>query len=244
MGNKKRTKIVITVIVLVVILLMVAAAIFYTVNKSKPEDSINTFFTALKAGDLTTAEQYLVVEGSEGIEDSLENEIGNTLDENTISTLNDENYQKELMSACFSNIEWKVNSVNKEKDKATVTVELTSKDFSKIVPNFFSELLSRVFATAFSGEEMEESEMLTILKDEIVDSSDVTTRTLDIKMVKEDNVWKISTNEKDLLELLLPGLEEGVNNIQKQVGESLGLGQSIESSDENDTEVDNSNSVA
>ena len=244
MENKKRTKIVITVIVLIVILLMVAAAIFYTVNKSKPEDSINTFFTALKAGDLATAEQYLVVEGSEGIEDSLENEIGNTLNENTMSALNDENYQKELITACFSNIEWKINNINKEKDKATVTIELTSKDFSKIVPNFFSEMLSKLFATAFSGEEMEESEMLTILKDEIVDSSDVTTRTLDIKMVKEDNVWKISTNEKDLLELLLPGLEEGVNNIQKQVGESLGLGQSIESSDENDTEVDNSNSVA
>lgn len=244
MENKKRTKIVITVIVLIVILLMVAAAIFYTVNKSKPEDSINTFFTALKAGDLATAEQYLVVEGSEGIEDSLENEIGNTLNENTMSALNDENYQKELITACFSNIEWKINNINKEKDKATVTIELTSKDFSKIVPNFFSEMLSKLFATAFSGEEPDESEMLTILKDEIANTSDVTTRTLDIQMVKENELWKISTNEEDLLNLLLPGIEDGVNKIQEQIGENLGLGQPTESSDENDTEVDNSNSVA
>lgn len=183
--------------IVVLIVLIIVSALLILPNT--PEKTIDGMLNCLKNGDFEGVNKYVNYE-----------EIAKDA-----STFEDMKDDKELASLMFDKLSWKVNKVTKEKDKATVEVEITNKDFKKVITNYTQEALK----IAFSGQTFSDEEQNNTLKEELKDESvgtKIVTATLNLN--KENGKWKVQT-EDTLISALLPGLEEAINSLNSIINE-------------------------
>lgn len=183
--------------IVVLIVLIIVSALLILPNT--PEKTIDGMLNCLKNGDFEGVNKYVNYE-----------EIAKDA-----STFEDVKDDKELASLMFDKLSWKVNKVTKEKDKATVEVEITNKDFKKVITNYTQEALK----IAFSGQTFSDEEQNNTLKEELKDESVGTkTVTATLNLNKENGKWKVQT-EDTLISALLPGLEEAINSLNSIINE-------------------------
>ena len=183
--------------IVVLIVLIIVSALLILPNT--PEKTIDGMLNCLKNGDFEGVNKYVNYE-----------EIAKDA-----STFEDMKDDKELASLMFDKLSWKVNKVTKEKDKATVEVEITNKDFKKVITNYTQEALK----IAFSGQTFSDEEQNNTLKEELKDESVGTkTVTATLNLNKENGKWKVQT-EDTLISALLPGLEEAINSLNSIINE-------------------------
>ena len=183
--------------IVVLIVLIIVSALLILPNT--PEKTIDGMLNCLKNGDFEGVNKYVNYE-----------EIAKDA-----STFEDMKDDKELASLMFDKLSWKVNKVTKEKDKATVEVEITNKDFKKVITNYTQEALK----IAFSGQTFSDEEQNNTLKEELKDESVGTkTVTATLNLNKENGKWKVQT-EDTLIRALLPGLEEAINSLNSIINE-------------------------
>lgn len=183
--NKENTWIIKTIVV-VAVLLVVALLTFMIVTSSDPKKSVDGFLTNLKAGDFEKAQEFLTGE----------------------KLLKDEEYDIETQRLFFDKISWKVTKVTKESDNATVELEITNKDFKTLIASY----MQKVLKLALSGENITVEENKNYLIEELKnDQVQTITQTKTIKLVKENEKWKVVSND-ELLNTLLPGFQEFVDS--------------------------------
>lgn len=195
-NKKSKNKYYIGATLLVILLLVVVAGLILL--PKTPEKTVEGLLNCLKNGDFENANKYINYEELKNNIDIL----GNTIDD------------KEAQSLFFNKLNWKILKITKEGNNAKVEIEITNKDFKQIISNYTDEALR----IAFSGQAFSKEDQINKLKEELKNEQIGTkTTTTTIELNKENNEWKIKLNE-ELINAILPGLQEAVNSINSIIG--------------------------
>ena len=191
--NKKSKKApIITAIVIIAIIIL--AIVLYVVFANGPKGVVEGMLSALKNGDYDKVNEYINY-----------NEVISSSD-----VLDSESLDQETMNLLFDKLSWKVTETTQEENTANVTVEVTNKNFKTIIANYMQNALR----VAFSGQELSDAEMENYLLEELRNEDvETTTTTQTINLTKQDGRWVINTTDTNLIDILLPGLNEAVNSL-------------------------------
>ena len=199
--KKEKKGVAIRIIVTVIILLAIIGLIYLAIPS--PEKVVNNVFSDLKKGDFQNIEQY--VNYNELVEDT-----GMNTDSETEMTQEEIDKEKLL----YEDLEWKIKSVEKEENTATVEVETTNKDYKTIFNNYFQTLIQKVFSNEDLSDEQIENSFVEELQKE--DTEKVTT-TQTLTLTKQDGKWRLVVDDS-LKNAIYPGLEDAINSINNIVG--------------------------
>ena len=191
-GKKSKKAPIITAIVIIAIIIL--AILLYVVFANGPKGVVEGMFKALKNGDYDKVNEY--INYNEVISSS--------------NILDSESLDEETMNLLFEKLSWKITETTKEENTASVTVEVTNKNFRTIIANYMQNALR----VAFSGQELSDAEMENYLLEELKNEDvETTTTTQTINLTKQDGKWVINTTDTNLIDILLPGLNEAVNSL-------------------------------
>ena len=74
--------------------------------------------------------------------------------------------------------------------------------------------MQNALRVAFSGQELSDAEMENYFLEELRNEDvETTTTTQIINLTKQDGKWVINTTDTNLIDILLPGLNEAVNSL-------------------------------
>lgn len=166
-----------------IIMMIFSVALLTGCGAKSPTDVVKSYFSELKKGDNAEVTEYLL----ESMEDEVDGEESKEEDPE----------MEEAMKDLMSKLDAKVVSEEINEDKAEVKVELSGVNYSKIM----LEAIQESFASVFSGVEMTEEEMNTMLLEKIK-SGKVEERTGIVNLTMVDKQWKIETDE-ELMGLVL-----------------------------------------
>lgn len=196
-SKTKTTKGIILVIIIAILIIIfgIIRLIENSVNeKSKfieQEEIINNAFSALKNLN--------------------KKEIENYLDYATLISGLDESILQENVSLenyLFNSMEWSIENIKEENENIVVVVEVSNKDYKKII----TEWLKEIVEVNEENNSISEVESLQILE-RILQEDNCGTRTVikKIQLSQQNGNWKIIVND-DLINLLYPGIET-VNSV-------------------------------
>lgn len=189
--NKKNLYYIISIVIAICLIALIAFVIL-TLQQT-PEKLLNNILSNLKEGKLEKINQYI----------SYEEILG------TSDLLSSKEFNEETKKSLFNKLEWKILEVKTEKDKATINLEITNKDFKIIIEKYMQKALSAVF----SGKNLENDEIKNYLVEEINNQEAQTiTQTKTLEFTKKDNKWQITVND-ELIDVLLPNLRETVDTL-------------------------------
>lgn len=178
-------------VAIVVVIAIIVGIVFYT---KSPSYAVTRTFNALKKGNVEVVNKYvsyqdLINSLVEGVE------IG---EERT-----------DLEKNCFSEFKFKINSVKTEGDTATVSVEITNKNFR----NALTKWTQTIYQRFINGEEISNDQGITLLNEYLTDESIGTiSNNEEITLNRVDGKWQIQIDES-LQNAIFPGLNEVVNSI-------------------------------
>ena len=178
-------------IVLLVIVLAIVTALLLL--PTTPEKTVEGMLNSLKNADFTGINKYVNY-----------NEIVNESD-----MLQNSEMDEETQSLLFNKLTWKILNIAKEENTASVEVEITNKDFDKIISNYTQEALRIAFSGESFTQEEQNNKLKEQLKNEEIGTKTVTTT---IQLIKQDGEWKVQADES-LVNALLPGLQEAINSL-------------------------------
>ena len=198
--KKSKTKtnkgiILVIIIAILIIIFGIIRLIENSVNeKSKfieQEEIINNAFSALKNPN--------------------KKEIENYLDYATLISGLDESILQENVSLenyLFNSMEWSIENIKEENENIVVVVEVSNKDYRKII----TEWLKEIVEVNEENNSISEVESLQILE-RILQEDNCGTRTVikKIQLSQQNGNWRIIVND-DLINLLYPGIET-VNSV-------------------------------
>ena len=192
--ENKKSKKAPTITAIVIIAIIILAIVLYVVFANGPKGVVEGMFRALKNGDYDKVNEYINY-----------NEVISSSD-----VLDSESLDQETMNLLFDKLSWKVTETTQEENTANVTVEVTNKNFKTIIANYMQNALR----VAFSGQELSDAEMENYLLEELRNEDvETTTTTQTINLTKQDGKWVINTTDTNLIDILLPGLNEAVNSL-------------------------------
>jgi hypothetical protein len=163
-------------------------------SEDSPEHTVTEVLNALKIMDKKTVENHFTQEELFAIEKK-ENNFNN----------------KEIEKLFFKNLDYKIKSSSADGDTAIVKTEITNLDMKSIMGEYISSAMGLAMLNAFTtdGSAISEEE-LNIKTEEMLinmlsraDNKKVTT-TVDIKLSKNENEWRIDIQE-DLQDALTGG---------------------------------------
>ena len=172
-------------------ILAVIGVLIGVVFANTPEKEVDKILTGFKNYDLTAIEGYT-----------------NSIDELGVSEEEGEKYG-EILKAFFSGLEWEITDSSVDGDTAKVKVTATNKDYSQFFQNMMSKAYSMVLSTMGTNEEPDEVELILSTINELTETKTVEE---EITLNKVDGEWKIDTDDA-FINLLLPGLQEGMKNL-------------------------------
>ncbi len=194
--EKGKGKTILLSIIFVIILSIIAVLVYnnFFVNKNNPEDAINTTFQALKTYDKETANKYIDY-----------NQLLYSLDEMIVNEKND-GVCREL----FKDMEWKIEGIEVDNDTATVIVEVTNKDFIKVMTSWMKKMIGE----KAKGTQVTTEISMQKLENALSETKDCKTEMKKINLVKEENNWKIVIDES-LRDLVYPSIDSVATALTK-----------------------------
>ena len=191
-SKKSKKAPIITLIIIIAIVIL--TIVLYVLFANGPKGIVEGMFSALKNGDYDKVNEYIDY-----------NEVISSSD-----VLDSESLDEETMNLLFEKLSWKITETTKEENTASVTVEVTNKNFRTIIANYMQNALR----VAFSGQELSDAEMENYLIEELNNKDvETTTTTQIINLTKQDGKWVINTTDTNLIDILLPGLNEALNSL-------------------------------
>jgi flagellar basal body-associated protein FliL len=202
-GKKKMKKNLKIIVLAIVVVLLIVAVGYFAVLKTEERqvnEKIDSMFENLISSEDNSQKQEIF------------NSIGESDEDNSAYNL------------LFSKITYSVKKVDSKWKKADVTLEVTNKNMKEVIINYFTQTFKLSFANAFSNTYTEEelNEQLNQYLQEQLESDEIENITTEvtINMTKENGEWNISQeNKTELINAILPGFEEVVN----QINESLNV---------------------
>lgn len=168
------------------------------------QNSVNGMFDAFKSLNFEAAKQYINVE-----------QLTNMNLGNNKLTGNQEMFMKSL----FNKLQYKIVSSEKiDKNTVMVKTDITAVDMKPIMGEYFQEAMKIAFSNAFSSDKVSDEDMQKTMEHnftEMVNKPDVAmiTNTVDIKVQKIDNAWKVVSDD-NFANALLGGLQEVAKSME------------------------------
>lgn len=191
------------IIFFIILLMLIITILVYLFNvnnpKSEPKKLINNVFNSLKNGEVEEINNYIDYNYLISI---LSKKILNNENENQIS-----NIEKEL----FKELEWKIEKVEIEGERATVVVEVTNKDFKEIMTTWMKDIVNNknsqdeIVSTNLAMESFENTIKNTKNKKSIIKK---------IKLNKINEKWVI-INDDEFRYLVFPGIESVITVLEE-----------------------------
>lgn len=166
------------------ILVVLCAILLFTgcscsMNDSKPEDAVETFFEKYRAKDDDIITQLI---------DTIKNE-----------DLNDDAKEKyqDLMEKQYDSFAYVIKDIKEENDEATATVELTVLNYRSAILKAEEELKSN--PEKFNDEEgnFSEEKYMDYKIEKMQEVTDTTTHTIELSLTKENGMWKVNQLSSD-----------------------------------------------
>ena len=183
--DSKKTNKGIVIAVAILIFAVIALLIYCIVMVDSPKRAVENMLTEIKLG--TNTEPLLT------------------------GFMNQESLNEEAQKAFVNNLSWKIIKEERQDDNnATVELEVTNKDFKKIMENF----KERIVKIAISGNSLDEQKTLEYLLEEVNNEEiENVTNTQTIKVIKQNGKWQIPENENDIDDIVLPGFNEALQDL-------------------------------
>ena len=197
--SKKSLLIIVCILIVIIILVIIVTLSYYGQNnKTKEvEESINDFFSSLKATNIEQVNTYVEYE-----------EIIASLDSMLVENKGEgvSNIEKELFKA----LEWKIEEIEVEDSRAVVTVETKNKDLKTVVTKWLQQLST----LKTSGEVINNQVALNKLENILVNETETEMVKKDIILNNDNGTWKIELDE-NLRALLYPGVDDIASVLNK-----------------------------
>lgn len=197
--SKKSLLIIVCILIVIIILGIIVTLSYYGQNnKTKEvEESINDFFSSLKATNIEQVNTYVEYE-----------EIIASLDSMLVENKGEgvSNIEKELFKA----LEWKIEEIEVEDSRAVVTVETKNKDLKTVVTKWLQQLST----LKTSGEVINNQVALNKLENILVNETETEMVKKDIILNNDNGTWKIELDE-NLRALLYPGVDDIASVLNK-----------------------------
>ena len=175
--------------ILISIAILIIILILFLITRKDTNEPINVAnktFDALKNNELDIASEYVDYR-----------QLVNSLDE-MLTTEDNSTIEKEL----FGNIEWEIKKVEKDNDRAVLTVELKNKDFVKVITKW----MKKIIGEKAKGNQITIDVSLQKLENALSETGEVTKVMKKINLIKEDDTWKIVVDE-ELRSLVYPSID-------------------------------------
>lgn len=195
-----KNKVVLSIICIAIVVLLIV--IWSVINKpfnnetKQVKKDLNCFFSGLSKLDKSKVDKYLNY-----------NDLISCFDEIIIkNTKDDNNLEKEL----FRGLSWNIKKINIDGSTAIVNIEITNKDFKKII----EEWMKKMFEEKKGGKEISEEKALNILNEIICRESQLKKVEKEVFLQKGEKNWKLLI-DNNLIDGLFPGLddiESSINN--------------------------------
>lgn len=191
--EKKTNKVLLIAVILIILAVIIGIVVFFMSKNKTPEEkiekTIDSCFTSLKSSDIEQANKYINYD-----------ELVSSFDEIIIENREEEisNIEKEL----FKSIEWNIENIEIENDKATVVVEVTNKNFKDVITKWMEQLYTKQVSVQNISDEM----ALKELEDVLINENATKTEIKRITLNQNDENWKIEVNES-LRDLMYPGID-------------------------------------
>lgn len=187
--NSGKEKSPVKIIVLILCMCILLGAVVYVYNKSKPKTTVNNLFTELKAGNREEINNYIDYE-----------QLLYCLDE--MLTQEDNEQNSNIEKSLFNTIEWNIENTEIEGESATAVVEVTNKDFIKVITNWMKKVINE----KTKGIEITQQSSLQKLQETLAETEERKTVIKKITLNHENGKWKVDVNE-DLRDLVYPGID-------------------------------------
>lgn len=132
--EKKTNKVLTVAGILIILAIIISIVVFFMSKNKTPEEkiekTIDSCFTSLKSSDIEQANKYINY-------DELVSSFNEIIIENREEEIS--NIEKEL----FKSIEWNIENIEIENDKATVVVEVTNKNFKDVITKWMEQLYTK-----------------------------------------------------------------------------------------------------
>ena len=102
--------------------------------------------------------------------------------------------------------------VETKNNNAVVTVEMTNKDYIKVITNWMKKMIGE----KARGEEITDELLLQNLEATLAETTDTKTETKKVTLFKEKGKWKIIVDE-ELRNLIYPGIESVATTLNKEI---------------------------
>lgn len=202
------------------VLAIISVLMLAACGSSGPEKTVDNFMKSYKDLNFEDIEKSVSTE--------LEEEYTDAVDEQTedfgIEDLTNAEGFKEFEASfkgLTKQVKYKITDTNVDGDNAEIKVDLTYADASEPILTSVTELFGQLMGLAFSGQEMTDEEatdkVVDILLSTVTDNlKDFKAETKDtngvIKLAKEDKNWVITEFDENLMNGLLFGVVDGMED--------------------------------
>ena len=187
--------------IFVVVIIAIIGMLVHNSNvKKQPKKIINTAFSDLKTANIEDANKYINY-----------NQLIYSLD-GMLAKEDDNEINSAIKKELFTNIEWEVLDVETKNNNAVVTVEMTNKDYIKVITNWMKKMIGE----KARGEEITDELLLQNLEATLAETTDTKTETKKVTLFKEKGKWKIIVDE-ELRNLIYPGIESVATTLNKEI---------------------------
>ena len=191
--EKKTNKVLVIVAILIILAVIIGIVVFFIGNNKTPEEklkeTIDSCFTSLKSSNIEKANKYINYD-----------ELVSSFDELIIENSEEEisNIEKEL----FKSIEWDIENIEIENDKATAVIEVTNKNFKDVITKWMEQM----YTVQESKQNISDEIALRELEEVLINENETKTEIKRITLNQNDENWKIEVNES-LRDLMYPGID-------------------------------------
>lgn len=191
--EKKTNKVLIIVAILIILAVIISIIVFFIGNNKTPEEkleeTIDSCFTSLKSSNIEKANKYINYD-----------ELVSSFDELIIENQEEEisNIEKEL----FKSIEWNIENIEIENDKATAVIEVTNKNFKDVIIKWIEQM----YTVQESDQNISDEIALKELEEVLINENATKTEIKRITLNQNEENWKIEVNES-LRDLMYPGID-------------------------------------
>lgn len=197
----------------IIIVLSIIFSLFGCSTQPKPEETVQTYLDAFKTG--VTIDNGIYFDGSASAFDDLMAE-----DEGTPSEVTEA--MKEIIFGFDFTV--KESVISKDKETATVNIEITTVDGANLINNFISQYMMNAFAMAFAGKTQEEIEKYAVDLFASLSSNLAKNRVfpVTVKLVWVEEKWLIAGGEENeaLFDAMTGGMLSAAKNFQDLTEES------------------------
>ena len=124
----------------------------------------------------------------------------------------------------LNTLNYEITNVNVENNNATVTAKISNKNSGEIFRNYFTRAIklaiTQALSTSTNDDGKIQEELQTYLEEQVASSEiPVTTNEVTFTLAKENNEWQVKSQDKDMVDVILPDLMDTIADLSEEFGE-------------------------